>query len=150
MLVNAPGQIEAQSGGFEVKAGLRLSSATRRRHEPAGAIRNVYIDANEPLDDNGIVATIALQNVVDQSTPPDAITNGTVPGADSQPGVLRRDHRRPGARSPASSAARRPTTNDVNHFVVSPRLSDGQLTDNTNRKRFYVVITGDSSDYVAP
>ena len=42
------------------------------------------------------------------------------------------------------------TTNDVNHFVVSPRLSDGQPTDATNRKRFYIVITGDSSDYVAP
>lgn len=43
-----------------------------------------------------------------------------------------------------------PTTNDINHFVVSPRLSDGQRTSSTTRKRFYVVITGDSTDYVAP
>ena len=58
--------------------------------------------------------------------------------------------RRPAAPSPASSAARPTTTNDANHFVVSPRLSDGSSTDATNRKRFYIIITGDSSDYVAP
>ena len=41
--------------------------------------------------------------------------------------------------------------------MVSPRLSDGTVTsgagtaeDPGTRKRFYVIITGDSSDYVAP
>ena len=40
-------------------------------------------------------------------------------------------------------------------FVVSPRMSDGTVTsgagtpaDPGTRKRFYVIITGDSSDYV--
>lgn len=41
-------------------------------------------------------------------------------------------------------------SNNRNHFVVSPRLSDGQVTTDVNRKRFYVTITGDSTDYVAP
>jgi hypothetical protein len=30
--------------------------------------------------------------------------------------------------------------------VVSPRLSNGAVTTDTNRKRFYVIVTGDSSD----
>ncbi len=60
---------------------------------PAGAFGNVYIDANEPLTNNGIVATIALQNSTDQggptnpdSTPPGApFVNGRAPGADANP-----------------------------------------------------------------
>jgi hypothetical protein len=40
-------------------------------------------------------------------------------------------------------------TNTTSHFIVSPRLSDGRFTTADNRKRFYVIITGDSSDYVA-
>jgi hypothetical protein len=44
-----------------------------------------------------------------------------------------------------------PGAGNVNHFVVSPRMSDGSVTtSDTGRKRFYVVITGDSTDYVAP
>ena len=41
-------------------------------------------------------------------------------------------------------------TNNASYFVVSPRMSDGTLTTADTRKRFYVVISGDSSDYVAP
>jgi hypothetical protein len=33
-------------------------------------------------------------------------------------------------------------TNNGNHFVVSPRLSTGERTTPTTRKRFYVVISG--------
>ena len=42
-----------------------------------------------------------------------------------------------------------PGTGNVNHVVVSPRQSDGTVTSNaTGRKRFYVIITGDSTDFV--
>ncbi len=34
-----------------------------------------------------------------------------------------------------------------NVFVVSPRLSNGSVTNDTNRKRFVVIISGDSSDF---
>ena len=147
VLVNALGQIEAQSGGFEVKAAYGVGAVGVT--VPAGAVRNVYIDANEPLDDNAIVATVALQNQVDQSTPPDAIMNGTVLTADSNPEFSGEITATRCAVTGVVTCGPT-TTNDTNHFVVSPRLSDGQPTDATNRKRFYIVITGDSSDYVAP
>jgi hypothetical protein len=145
VLVNAAGQIEAQSGGFEVKAayGAGATGVT----VPGGAIANVYIDANEPLDDNSIVSSIALQNVVEQNA--NGNTNGLAVGPDANPefsGEIAST--RCGITGVVGCA---PTgTNDVNHFVVSPRLSDGSPTTAEDRKRFYVIITGDSSDYVAP
>ena len=147
VLVNAAGQIEAQSGGFEVKAayGVGATGVT----VPAGAVRNVYIDANEDLSDNGIGATIALQNAVDQSTPPDAVMNGTVQTPDSNPEFSGEITATRCAITGVVGCAPT-TTNDANHFVVSPRLSDGQPTGPNDRKRFYIIITGDSSDYVAP
>jgi len=147
VLVNAAGQIEAQSGGFEVKAAYGVGAAGVT--VPAGAVRNVYIDANEPLDDNAIVASLALQNALDQSTPPDMIMNGTVVTSDSNPEFSGEITATRCAITGVVGCAPT-TTNDASHFVVSPRLSDGQPTDATNRKRFYIVITGDSSDYVAP
>ena len=39
-----------------------------------------------------------------------------------------------------------PGTGNSSHLVVSPRLSDGSVTTADNRKRFYVVVSGDSSD----
>ena len=39
-----------------------------------------------------------------------------------------------------------PGTNFPEYVVVSPRNSDGSVTTDGVRKRFYVVITGDSSD----
>jgi hypothetical protein len=145
VLVNAPGQIEAQSGGFELKAayGVGATGVT----VPAGAIANVYLDANEPLDDNSIVASIALQNQLEQNA--NGNTNGLAAGPDANPefsGEITAT--RCGIPTVVSCA---PTgTNDANHFVVSPRLSDGSPTTALDRKRFYIVITGDSSDYVAP
>lgn len=102
--------------------------------------------------------TIALQNVTDQDG--NANVNGRAAGPDANAefsgeitssvcGVT-------GFVACAPAGA-----NNRNHLVVSPRMSDGSLTYasvpgsgagaglNTH-KRFYVTITGDSSDYVAP
>ena len=132
VLVNAAGQIEAQSGGFTVKSAYGA--------DPPGAAGNVYIDSGDDLSNNAITATIALQNQVEQDTPGNANTNGRAPGPDQNAefsgeitatrcaiaGVV--------ACAPAG-------TNTNTHFVVSPRLSDGQVTDDTNRKRFYVIVS---------
>jgi hypothetical protein len=142
LLVDATGAIVAQSGGFTVASAYDANPGT-----PAGAVGNVYINANEDLSDNAVTSTIALQNQVDQNA--DGLMNGRSLNPDSNPefsgeitstmcaiaGVV--------GCAPAG-------TNTRTHFVVSPRLSDGMVTTSTTRKRFYVSITGDSSDYVAP
>lgn len=146
VLVNADGTIAAQSGGFSIVTAYDLINNSGAA-VPTGALGNVYINANEPLTNNGVFSSIALQNAVDQNG--DSISNGRAAGSDANPefsgeitstmcGIA-------GVVACAPSGA-----NNVNHFVVSPRLSDGSLTDGTNHKRFYVIITGDSSDYVAP
>ncbi|HWJ65899.1 MAG TPA: hypothetical protein VNT31_04410 [Nocardioides sp.] len=141
LLVNAAGEIEAQSGGFTIAAAYPVLANT----SPTGdnslrAAGNVYIDAGEDLGDNAVVATIALQNQVDQNG--DGVTNGRAPGPDANPefsgeisattcglaGIV--------ACAPAG-------TNNTGHFVVSPRNSDGTVTQPGARKRFYVVITSD-------
>lgn len=140
-LVNAAGQIEAQSGGFTV------ASAYDQPGAPAGAVGNVYLDANEDLSDNGIVVSIALQNQVDQNA--DTFKTGRVDAADANPEFSGEITATMCGITGVVGCA--PTgTNTTSHFVVSPRLSDGRFTVADNRKRFYVVITGDSSDYVAP
>jgi hypothetical protein len=144
-LVNATGEIEAQSGGFEVKAayGVGATGVT----VPAGAVANVYIDANEPLDDNSVVASIALQNQVDQNA--NGNTNGLAAGSDANPEFSGEITSTQCGIAGVVGCA--PTdTNNIDHFVVSPRLSDGSPTTALDRKRFYIIITGDSSDYVAP
>jgi len=143
VLVDATGAIESQSGGFSIATAYGSNGA------PVGASGNVYINANEPLTNNGIVVSIALQNQVDQSTPPDGIMNGRQTGSDTNPEFSGEITATRCAITGVVGCA--PTgTNNVNHFVVSPRLSDGGLTDATNRKRFYVIVTGNSTDYVAP
>ncbi|MDO9495015.1 MAG: hypothetical protein Q7J48_04875 [Nocardioides sp.] len=140
-LVNAAGQIEASSGGFTV------ASAYDQPGAPAGAVGNVYINANEDLSDNGIVVSIALQNQVDQNA--DTFKTGRVDAADANPEFSGEITATMCGIAGVVGCA--PTgTNTTSHFVVSPRLSDGRFTVADNRKRFYVVITGDSSDYVAP
>ena len=141
VLINALGQIEAQSGGFSV------TSAYPALPSPGNG--NVYINANEPLTNNGVVASIALQNTVDQNG--DTIANGTAAGADANPefsGEIAVSQCAPTGTSVTNCAPA--GTNNVNHFVVSPRNSDGTRTGDGTRKRFYVIITGDSKDYVAP
>ena len=98
----------------------------------------MYINAGEDLSNNAITATIALQNQVDQDG--NGNTNGRQPGADQNAEF--------GGEISATRCAiagvvgcAPPGTNTANHFVVSPRMSDGQVTDETNRKRFYVIVT---------
>ena len=133
-LVDATGAIVAQSGGFSVTAGYPAA--------PAAANGNVYINAGEDLTDNGIIAVVALQNTVDQNG--DMVMNGRAPGADANPefsGEIAAAMCQPGVVNCAP-----PGTANTNHLVVSPRLSDGSVTSDGNRKRFYVLVTGDSSD----
>ena len=162
VLVNRSGAIEAQSGGF------RIANAY-----PAGSPGegNVYIDSGDAdLSNNGIVATIALENQYSLKsdgvgpTSPGASVDGTRingrnPGGYVNPefsgeittsmcaltGVV--------ACAPLDTAANGGdglAANRKNYFVVSPRNSDGGLTkndsaagsgDNTH-KRFYVILSG--------
>jgi len=133
-LVAADGTIEQQSGGFTVTAGY----PTLPEPNPLRANGNVYIDAGEDLTDNAIVAVVALQNTSDQNG--DGVMNGRAPGADTNPEfsgeIAVSQCGLPG------TACAPPGTGNVNHFVVSPRLSDGSPTTETSRKRFYVIVTG--------
>lgn len=144
-LVNAAGAIEAQSGGFSIAA---CYPAT-----PAPANGNCYINTNEPLTNNGIVATIALQNQVNQGG---GTMNGTNSGGDGTAPAAGDNLEFGGEISAtlcgvAGVVGCAPMgTNTVSHVVVSPRLSTGERTTDATRKRFYVILTGDSADYVAP
>ncbi|MEJ7794342.1 MAG: hypothetical protein WKF50_02235 [Nocardioides sp.] len=79
LLVNAAGEIEARSGGFEVEAAYPVleNTAPAPGDNSLRANGNVYIDAGEELTDNGIVTTIVLQNSVDQNG--DDIMSGRAP-----------------------------------------------------------------------
>ena len=133
-LVDATGAIIAQSGGFTVAAAYVAA--------PAAANGNVYINAGENLSNNAVIATIALQNTVDQNG--DMIMNGRAAGPDANPefsGEIAAAVCTPGVVNCAPAG-----TGNPNHLVVSPRNSDGSFTTDGARKRFYVVVTGDSSD----
>ncbi len=132
VVVNAAGEIESQSGGF------RVVSAYGSNGAPAGAAGNVYIDAGENLTDNGVVATLGLQNATD-------VDGGGMAGRTEGPDA--------NAEFSGEIVASRcaitgivgcapPGANEPDTFVVSPRLSDGQVTMPNNRKRFQVIITG--------
>lgn len=132
-LVNAAGQIEAQSGGFTVKSAYAGN--------PAGATDNVYIDAGQDLTSKAITATVALQNQVDQDG--DGATNGRdLPGNVSSSQEFGGEISATRCAITGVVACAPPGTNDANHFVVSPRNSDGGATSPTTRKRFYVTIAG--------
>lgn len=141
-LVDAAGAIVAQSGGFSVTAAYPTLAPMGADAAGLRANGNVYINAGEDLTDNGVLAVVALQNTVDQNG--DTVTNGRAPGADANPefsGEISAAVCQPGVVNCAP-----PGTGNSNHLVVSPRLSDGSVTTADNRKRFYVVVTGDSSD----
>jgi len=142
VLINAAGEIEAQSGGFEVEAAYPTLMNTAPTGSPDNSLRangNVYIDANEDLTNNGIVSTIALQNSVDQNG--DGNTNGRGGNSFEFAGEISNS-----ICGLMGTACAPPGTNTTDYFVVSPRNSDGSVTTGTQRKRFYVIITGDSSD----
>lgn len=141
-LVDAAGAIVAQSGGFSVTAAYPTLAAMGADTAGLRANGNVYINAGENLANNGVLAVVALQNTVDQNG--DTITNGRAPGADANPefsGEISAAMCQPGVVNCAP-----PGTGNTNHLVVSPRNSDGTVTTDGTRKRFYVVVTGDSSD----
>ncbi len=133
VVINEAGAIESQSGGF------RVVSAYGSNGAPAGAAGNVYIEAPEDLTDNGIAATLGLQNTTDVDG--NGNVNGRFDAADAN------------AEFSGEIVASRcmingivgcapPGSNEPDTFVVSPRLSDGQVTTDANRKRFQVIITG--------
>lgn len=108
LLVNEKGEIEAQSGGFKILDAYATN-------------QNVYIDAGEPLADNGLTATIAIRNVEGSSA------NGEIATSRCQvDGVVN---------------CQPESAKNTNAFVVSPRNSDGTVTAADSRKRFYVTIT---------
>lgn len=123
-LIDETGAIVDSSGGFTVLDAYVTNA-------------NVYINAGEDLSNNGVVVSIATQNLVNRDgLDGDAEPNfaGEISGSQCQIA---------GAVNCAPDAAK-----NVNSFVVTPRDSAGANTTATNRIRFYVVITGDSSDYV--
>ena len=141
-LVDASGAIVAQSGGFSVTAAYPTLAPMGADAAGLRANGNVYINAGENLTNNGVLAVVALQNTVDQNG--DTVTNGRAPGADANPefsGEISAAMCQPGVVNCAP-----PGTGNANHLVVSPRNSDGTVTTDGTRKRFYVVVTGDSSD----
>lgn len=159
-LIGPDGTITAQSGGFTLVAGYPVLANTAAEGMPDNSLRangNVYLDANEDLGNNGIFATVVLQNTLDQDG---GGTAGRTDGSDANAefsGEIAVSRCNVGAPTTPPSG---PTNcapagaQNATSFAVSPRLSDGSVTSGIapagNRKAFYVVITGDSSDFVAP
>jgi hypothetical protein len=141
-LVDATGAIVSQSGGFSVTAAYPTLAPAGADVTGMRANGNVYVNAGENLANNGVLAVVALQNTVDQNG--DGITNGRATDEDANPefsGEISAAMCQPGVVNCAP-----PGTGNSNHLVVSPRNSDGTVTTDGTRKRFYVVVTGDSSD----
>lgn len=135
VLIGLTGQIEAQSGGFSVVTAYPQG-------DPAGtgpARHNVYIDAGEDLSDNGLGATIALQNQV--NTDGNAENRGITPGPDANP-EFSGEVSIAKCLTPGLVACAPPGTASDNVLVVSPRNSDGSGTITEQRKRVYVTVTG--------
>lgn len=147
-LVSAGGEIVAQSGGFTMVAAYPTLPNTSPEGSPSNALRangNVYINAGEDLSDNGIVASIVLQNTIDQDG--NMNTNGRAPGADANAEFsgeisVSRCNFMGNTGVPIPTNCAPADAQNANSFVVSPRLSDGSVTTDGNRKAFYVVVTG--------
>ena len=93
--------------------------------------QNVYIDSGASLVGHGLSATIAIQNKID--------TNGEGAADPNFAGEVSVARCQTAAVECAPSGAK-----NVNAFVVSPRKSDGTVTEGTPlnpRKRVYVEIT---------
>lgn len=167
LLVDKFGAIVAQSGGFSIRTAYDIINNQPQTGTPpttpaipAGAVGNVYIDANEPLSNNSISVSIALQNQYDQGGSP-TINSGRDAGADTNP-EFSGEITATACAITGVVACAPGGANTRNTFVVSPRMSDGSFTVSgtdtpggagtglNTHKRFYVIISGDSSDYVAP
>ncbi|MCM3514882.1 hypothetical protein [Nocardioides sp. P86] len=148
VLVGADGSIVDQSGGFSIVAAYPTLPNTAPAGSPDNSLRangNVYISAGDDISDSGLVATISLQNTVDQNG--DGVTTGRAPGADANPefsGEISVSRCNVGAPTTPPSG---PTNcapagaQNAQSFVVSPRNSDGSVTTDGTRKPFYVVLT---------
>lgn len=147
--VGADGVIQAQSGGFTMVAAYPTLPNTAAAGTADNSLRangNVYIDAGVDLGGTAITATLVLQNTVDQDTNGMA---GRTPGSDTNAEfsgeitVSRCNVGAPPAATGPTNCA--PTgAQNLNSFVVSPRLSDGQptgLAGANNRKGFYVTLS---------
>ncbi|NYG53728.1 hypothetical protein [Nocardioides perillae] len=153
VLIGRDGTIQAQSGGFDIVASYPVLPNTAAEGQPSNALRangNVYIDAGEDLADNAIVATVVLQNTIEQDaagSPGAGNTNGRAPGADANPefsGEITVSRCAfPGSTGIPTNCAPAGAQN-LESFVVSPRLSDGSVTTDQNRKAFYVILAGTS------
>ena len=148
MLINAAGEIEAQSGGFSVTAGYPTLAATVTDPTGLRANGNIYLNANEPLTNNGVFAVVALQNTVDQNG--DLILNGRADAPDANPEfsgeIAVSQCGLPG------TACAPPGTGNVNHLVVSPRDERRQrhLRRTPAASGSTSIVTGDSTDFKAP
>ncbi|MDR7086609.1 hypothetical protein J2X11_001448 [Aeromicrobium panaciterrae] len=150
LLVDKDGAIIAQSGGFSINAAYPTLDNSTPGGVPDNSMRaagNVYINANENLSNNAISVTIALQNVTEQDD--NANTNGRKAGPDAN-AEFSGEITSTVCGITGIVGCAPPGANNRNHFVVSPRLSDGSVTSAVNHKRFYVVISGDSSDFISP
>ncbi|MCK9248856.1 MAG: hypothetical protein M0P31_07750 [Solirubrobacteraceae bacterium] len=112
-IVNAKGEIEAQSGGFKVVSAYPAS--------PADAAPNVYLDAGADLSKTAISATLA-----DKGT--------AAPASGGEITATRCAIENVVTCEPEG-------TNTANHIVVSPRQSDGSPTAADARKRFQITVT---------
>ncbi len=147
-LVGANGEILAQSGGFSIVAAYPTLPNTAVPPAADNSLRangNVYIDAGEDLSDNGIVASIVLQNTIDQDG--NGNTNGRAPGADANAEFsgeisVSRCNFTGNTGVPIPTNCAPAGAQNATSFVVSPRLSDGSVTTDANRKAFYVIVTG--------
>ncbi len=116
LIVNEKGVIEAQSGGFKI-----LDCYTTNA--------NCYIDSGDELANNGLSATISLQNGVNV----DGVA-GADPNFGGEISIAR-------CQVPGVVECAPPTAKNTKAFVVSPRNSDGSATTATTRKRFYASIS---------
>ncbi|MCY7396640.1 MAG: hypothetical protein LH468_10905 [Nocardioides sp.] len=146
LLVNPDGTIKAQSGGFTLVANYpTLPETAPGVGNELRANGNVYINAGDDLSDNGITASVVLQNTVDQdggaaigrTDGPDANAEFSGEIAVSRCNVGAPTTPASGPTNCAPAAAQNATS-----FVVSPRNSDGTVTDAAHRKAFYVIVTG--------
>jgi hypothetical protein len=116
-LLDEKGAIVEQSGGFTVIDAYDTN-------------QNAYIDSGEELADNGLGATISIQNLVDVDG-----AEGADPNFQGEVSVSRCQIPNVVECAPAGSK-------NTKALVVSPRDSDGEPTTATTRKRVYVTVTG--------